>query len=476
MAGNRNRTALLRSATAHPGTGRFSILAADPWLTLSWTAGTGELEGPDGRGTVACRDPFELVASWARRVQACAAPPWPFPGGAIGWFSYDAGRALERLPELARDDRHFPWVDVAFYSWGINWDHHTGRWAVLATGAPGQGDPFKLCQEAASWATGSPGADPPRTDLPPAPPSRAGGNSALESSLGREEYMAGVQLIRELIREGECYQVNLTRRITSRRPVDPLRLFGELLRSNPAPFAAWIEGSRGVLVGSSPERFLRVRDGRAESRPVKGTIRRPGDPAGDRRAARALARSEKNRAENVMIVDLVRNDLGRVCLPGSIQVDDLCRVESFQGVHHLVSTVSGRVEPGAGPLDVVRALFPAGSMTGAPKIRAMEIIEGLEPVRRGPYAGAAGYLSAAGDLDLSVVIRSFLLSGDRADLQVGGAVVADSDPSEEWEESALKAERALGALEAAALPERGATGRGRSRRTAGSPDVQAGGG
>jgi para-aminobenzoate synthetase component 1 len=258
--------------------------------------------------------------------------------------------------------------------------------------------------------------------------------------------MAAVREIRRLIGEGDCYQVNLTRRLSAAVDVDPRRLFSALLSLNPAPFAAYIEGSRGTLAGSSPERFLSVRGRRAESRPIKGTTARHADPSRDNRASWALQASGKNRAENVMIVDLVRNDLGRVCVPGTVQVDGLCRPEAFAGVHHLVSTISGRLEGEADAMDATRALFPPGSMTGAPKIRAMEVIELLEPVRRGPYAGAAGYLSASGDADLSVVIRSFMVSEELADLQVGGAVVAESDPAGEFDESALKAERALQAL------------------------------
>jgi para-aminobenzoate synthetase component 1 len=442
-ARRRRRPALLCSGAGHPSTGRFSILAADPWLTLTWKAGAGEIRGPDGLEPVAGGDPFDLIEEIRGRAHCAAAPPWPFSGGAIGWISYDTGRAVERLPERAIDDRPFPWVDLSFYSWAINWDHQTGKWAALASGAPGGPPAERLCAEAASWALGRGGGSlepPARPPAPWCPP---------ELSLGRDEYMAGVERIRGLIGEGECYQVNLTRRITAAAPPDPLRLFRELVRTNPAPFAAWVSGSDGLLVGSSPERFLRLAGGRVESRPIKGTARRSPDPCADREAAARLGASGKNRAENVMIVDLVRNDLGRVCRPGSVRVEGLCEVESFEGLHHLVSTISGELDPGVGPMDTVRALFPPGSMTGAPKIRAMEIIEEIEPVRRGPYAGAAGYISASGDLDLSVIIRSFLISEGRADLQVGGAVVADSEPEAEFEESVLKAERALEALKLA---------------------------
>ncbi len=443
----RGRAALLHSAGRHPGIGRFSILAADPFMTVSWRAGEAHVEGPDGPERSECADPFRLLDSLNERYRCVAARPWPFAGGAIGYFSYDAGRAVERIPQLAADDRPFPWMDFAFYSWAICWDHLTRRWAALSTGAVSAGTASRaarrICERAAAWAVGE----------EPGPAKSGSARGTLEGdlreSLDRGAYLEAVDRIRRLIELGECYEVNLTRRISGRGSVDPVSLFRALAESNPAPFAAYIEGSQGILAGSSPERFLQVLEGRAESRPIKGTAARSASAELDRAAAEALVVSEKNRAENVMIVDLTRNDLGRICAPGSVVVEGLCRLESFEGLHHLVSAVSGRLEAGASAMDAARALFPPGSMTGAPKIRAMEIIEEIEPVRRGPYAGASGYLSAAGDADLSVVIRSFLLSEDYVDLQVGGAVVAESDPEEEYEETRVKADRALRALDAA---------------------------
>ncbi len=446
----RGRTALLHSSFRDPGIGRFSLLATDPYMTVSWRGGEASVEGPDGAERHACADPFTLLASLNARHACSPAPPWPFAGGAIGFFSYEAGRALERLPSLAADDRPFPWMDFAFYSWAIAWDHVERRWAVVSSGAPHSGGAVRSARRgaeaAAEWATG-------RGTAPPVP-GRAGAHVVGRggSSLEREAYLEAVRRIRGLIEEGECYEVNLTRRISYPGSADPVALFRALAASNPAPFAAYVEGSRGILAGSSPERLLHVRGRRAESRPIKGTSARCGDPSLDAAAAEALRASEKNRAENVMIVDLTRNDLGRVCEPGTIAVDALCRLESYEGLHHLVSSVSGRLEEGRGAMDAARALFPPGSMTGAPKVRVMEIIEEIEPVRRGPYAGAAGYLSADGGADLSVVIRSFVLSKGCVDLQVGGAVVADSDPETEYEETRVKAERAMCALSEAWRP------------------------
>jgi para-aminobenzoate synthetase component 1 len=444
----------LWSGTTDTGQARFSIFAASPHLVFRWKNGVGRAAGPDGVERLAGRDPFSWLAEIIGRNPCDHAPPWPFHGGAIGHVSYDAARDLEAFPTQAADDRPHDWLDFSLYSWAINWDHHRRRWAVLATGAPAGSERERgrraasLCKEVARWAVGNEPADGPAfhragEELPGIEPMH------VLDSLDRVAYLDAVEAVKARIEAGDCYEVNLSRRLTYSGNVDGRSLFESLARRNPAPFAAYLESSNGILVGSSPERFLSVRGGHAQSRPIKGTSGRSADPEEDRRSAGRLRSSEKDRAENIMIVDVVRNDLGRVCRPGTIRVTDLCRLESYSGVHHLVSSVGGILQDGCGALDAARALFPAGSMTGAPKIRSMEIIESLEPVRRGPYAGAAGYVSAAGDLDFSVVIRSFLISPGLVDLQVGGAVVADSSSEAEFRESEVKGERARAALQEA---------------------------
>ena len=391
-------------------------------------------------------DPFVALAGILARHPAPSLPPWPFAGGAVGSISYDAGRGIERLPSSARDDRLHPDFQFALYGWAINWDHREKRWGVLATGAPFISEKDRRaraaarCHDEARWAVS---ARPI-----PAPQNAVSGRGVCRAvpSLSRADYLRAVAHVQERIAAGDCYEVNLSRRLTVGAHVDPRALFSSLCRTNPAPFAAFMETETGAIVSSSPERFLRVTAGEAESRPIKGTAPRGSDIALDRAAAEKLRLSGKDRAENVMIVDLARNDLGRVCRTGSVAVTDLCALESYAGVHHLVSTVRGRLLEGRTALDAARALFPPGSMTGAPKIRAMEIIDALEPVRRGPYAGVAGYIAAGGDADLSVLIRAFVLSGDVVDLQTGGAVVSDSDPVGEYEEAVLKGERAVAAL------------------------------
>ncbi len=448
------RVSLLWSGVGDPSVARFTIFTANPYLTVAWRDGGARILGPDGEEKVATEDPFSLLAGLVARHPCGPSPPWPFQGGGVGFISYDAARALERLPSLAADDRPHAGLDFALYGWAIGWDHRRRRWGVLSTGAPVEREPGRwrravsVGEKIAAWAVGA--APPPgasRRDDAPQPAGRGEGPAEAAATLDRRAYKSAVTSIQERIARGDCYEVNLSRRLTVPMNPDPRRLFSALCRTNPAPFAVYLETSAGALAGSSPERFLRVRDGWAETRPIKGTAARGADAEADRAAAARLLSSGKDRAENVMIVDLARNDLGRVCAPGSVQVRTLCGLKSYAAVHHLVSTVAGRLAEGRGAMDAARALFPPGSMTGAPKIRAMGVIESVEPVRRGPYAGAAGYVAANGEADLSVVIRTLVLSDAGVDLQTGGAVVADSDPSQEYDESVVKAERALAALQ-----------------------------
>jgi para-aminobenzoate synthetase component 1 len=442
----RRRVALLWSGGGDASLARFHVLVADPYLTFRWGDGRAVVEDASGEVSIAVRDPLAHLAALLGRGPSAPHPPWPFASGAVGFIGYDAARGIERLPSIAADDRPHAQIEFSLYDWAVNWDRALGKWCVLASGAPGRDRLDRIagaeavCAREARWAASIPPASPRA-------PRRAPGSSVgLRASLDRDAYLDAVSTIKRRIERGECYEVNLSRRLTVREKVDPRDLFAALSVANPAPFASFIEIASGALVGSSPERFLSVHDGVAESRPIKGTLGRRAGDLEDRAQAARLSGSPKDRAENIMIVDLVRNDLGRVSRPGSIEVAALCAVESFAGVHHLVSTVRGRLDPGRSALDAARALFPPGSMTGAPKIRAMEVIESIEPVRRGPYAGAAGYFSSSGEADLSVVIRTFVLSPEAIDLQVGGAVVADSDPAGEFDEAAVKGERALVAL------------------------------
>jgi para-aminobenzoate synthetase component I len=339
-----------------------------------------------------------------------------------GWLSYDLGRQVEALPALAEDDLGLPPLALGRFDAWLEFDH-----ARRTVELHGDGSGERLVRALRAGA------------LVPSHPALAG----WESSLPRERYERAVERAIEYIRAGDVFQVNLSHRLASEWRGDPFALYARLRETSPAPFMALVRIGGADIVSASPERFLAVRGDRIETRPIKGTRPRGTDPAADQALAAELTASVKDRAENVMIVDLARNDLGRVARYGSVAVDDLWALERHPGVHHLVSTVSARLRPGVGPAEIIRATFPPGSVTGAPKVRALEIIDELEPVRRGPYCGAIGWIDPRGDLELSVAIRTFVAAAGRLHLHAGGAVTADSDPGDEWRETMHKASRLL---------------------------------
>jgi len=339
-----------------------------------------------------------------------------------GWLSYDLGRQIEAVPSLAEDDLGLPPLALGRYDAWLEFDHERGTVELH-----GEGSGERLVRAL-------------REDAPALHDTPVG---RWESSLPRHRYERAVERAIDYIRAGDVFQVNLSQRLGASWRGDPFALYARLRETSPAPFMALVRLGGADIVSASPERFLAVRGDRIETRPIKGTRPRGADPASDVRLGAELEASEKDRAENVMIVDLARNDLGRVARYGSVAVDRLFALEPHPGVHHLVSTVSARLRAGLGPADIVRATFPPGSVTGAPKVRALEIIDELEPVRRGPYCGAIGWIEPGGDLELSVAIRTFVAAEGRLHLHVGGAVTADSSPAAEWEETMHKAARML---------------------------------
>lgn len=399
----------------------------------------------DGRSEFGQGDPFQalgrLLAHWTFDGPA-GAPP--FLAGAVGFAGYEAGRMLERLHPSRVPSPGVPDICFAFYDSVLACDTLRGEAWLAGTGLRG---PWASSTEAQASR-----AREIAVRLATAPPERPyrkfRTTSPLSTSLPREKYMEAVRAIKEAIRQGEIYQANLTRRFSSSWAGDPVALYLGLREISPAPFSAFLDFGRVKVVSSSPERFLRVRGRRIETRPIKGTRPRLADPVADRKMALALVRSQKDAAEHVMIVDLERNDLGRVCLSGTVKVAELATLEVYPQVFHLTSTVTGRLRDGVTAIDALQATFPGGSITGAPKIRSMDIIAGLEPEPRDIYTGALGWLSFSGDCDLSIVIRAVTLSGRRLSFGVGGGIVADSDPAEEYEETLHKARgifRALGA-------------------------------
>ncbi len=432
--------ALLESA--RPGrNARWSYLSADPPAVV-------DSPGND-------RDVFAVARLALARMDRASpvgiapsdAPP--FIGGLIGFLSYDLGRRLERMPELASIDQALPLLRLALHDWVVAFDHRRGR--AWLGGRAIDGDVMTLDRRLAIVRERLHAG--PAHDTPPVP------RLAFRSGLARGAYEAGVRLVRDAIARGEIYQANLARRLATPFDADPWPLYGALRAGDPALFAAFLDlgpdpasGTLRAIVSASPEPFLSIDgDGQVTTDPIKGTRPRGRDRAEDRTLARELLCSVKDRAENVMIVDVLRNDLGRACNPGTVRVPRLCRLERTEAVQHLVTTITGRLAPGRDAFDLLRAAFPGGSVTGAPKIRAMEIIEALEPVRRGPYTGAAGWFSPDGAMRTSILIRTFVADGQRLSLHVGGGITWGSDPAAEWDETVAKARgplRAIGAFEA----------------------------
>jgi para-aminobenzoate synthetase component 1 len=422
--------------SALPGhLGRYSFVLADPYQAISGGDAFGELEHP-------------------LRRDACQPLPGlpPFQGGAAGVFGYELAGQLERVPRARVDELGLPDLAVGMYDLVVAYDHQAGRAWKISTGLPELG-PTRLARAEArmaqldSWLAEGTLPDWGARSSPPALCVPVPGHPGIGSSGAPGEVMAAIRRAIEYVHAGDCFQVNLAQRLVAPVSGTPLELYGRLRQVSPAPFAGLANlGGGAWVLSSSPERFVEVRGGIARARPIKGTRPRGATQEEDRALAEALLASPKDRAENVMIVDLLRNDLGRVCQYGSVQVDSVCRLESYRSVHHLVSEVRGKLCPGLGPVDLLRAGFPGGSVTGAPKVRAMEVIAELEPVVRGPYCGSLGYIGLDGSMDLNILIRTMTVCGGWAYFHVGGGIVADSSPEEEYFETLHKAAGMITAL------------------------------
>lgn len=424
----------LDSGRPRIATGRYDILAADPFLTLVTRSDMTEIR----RGDVVRLSPEDPFILLRRHLGTPAAnlSGLPFCGGAMGWFSYDLARRIERLPQRSVDAERIPDMAVGLYDWALVADHHHQRaWLVGAGRDPATRDRWgELCDRFRS--------PPPAAVRSPFRVTRP-----LRSNMTREEYGRAFRRIKSYIREGDCYQANLAQRFSAPAEGDAWAGYLELRHLNPAPFSAYLSTPYARVLSSSPERFLELRAGLVETKPIKGTRPRRTSPEADALLARDLGASAKDRAENLMIVDLLRNDLGRVCRPGSVRVPRIFDVESFATVHHMVSTVTGRLTSGEDAPSLLRACFPGGSVTGAPKIRAMEIIEELEPHRRGVYCGAIGYLGFDGAMDTNIAIRTLVHSAGAVRFWAGGGIVHDSREEEEYQEIYDKAAALLRLLE-----------------------------
>lgn len=439
----RDLPGLVLLESARPGrNARWTYLTAEPVAVLETPAA-----GPD---------PFAVARRLLARLDRTPAPDAdapPFLAGLVGFVGYDLGHILERLPTVAADDQGLPLLRLALHDWVVAWDRRTGQAWLAGRAIDGDGRRLARRLDEVHARLTTPGDRSP-ADGGPAEGQGPGAGLRFRSSLSRPAYEASVERVRQHIARGDIYQANLTRRLEAPFEGDPWASYRRLRTGDPSLFSGFVDlgpspetGRPRALLSASPEPFLSLdADGLVATDPIKGTRPRGRDRAEDRALACELLASAKDRAENVMIVDVLRNDLGRVCLPGTVRVPRLCRLERTAAVQHLVSTVTGRLAPGRDAFDLLSASFPGGSITGAPKIRAMEILEGLEPVRRGPYTGTLGWIGADGAMQTSILIRTFVADGRRLTLHVGGGITWGSDPAAEWDETVAKARGPLGAI------------------------------
>ncbi|MBY7836293.1 aminodeoxychorismate synthase component 1 [Vibrio fluvialis] len=419
---------LLRSASDTHIDSRFDILVAHPIVTLTTFGDETEVREPSGV-TLSQDDPFELLATLQQHYLPALqySDDLPFIGGVLGYFAYDLGRRVERLPSLAEHDLTAPDMAVGLYEWAIVVDHQLKTARVIG----------QNIENAESLL-----ADGNQKPLMPFALS-----SPWQSNMTPNSYREKFTQVHEYLLSGDCYQINLAQRFQAHYQGSEWLAYLKLEQFNLAPFSAFIRTEQGAILSISPERFLQVKDRIIETKPIKGTRPRSDDPVVDAANAAELAQAEKDQAENLMIVDLLRNDIGRVAKPGSVHVPKLFDIESFPAVHHLVSTIRAELDSQYDCADLLRACFPGGSITGAPKVRAMEIIEELEPHRRSAYCGSIGYISRHGRMDTSITIRTLVAQNQQLYAWAGGGVVADSQCEAEYQETLDKLSRILPVLE-----------------------------
>ncbi|MCK5727662.1 MAG: aminodeoxychorismate synthase component I [Methylococcales bacterium] len=420
----------LDSASPYSQQGRYDIFACDPRCTLV-TEGQVTTITTENNHCTSIESPFELIKQYLPNLKSSL--ELPFNGGALGYFSYDLTRRLEKLPDLAKDAEDMPDMAVGIYYWAVVVDHHQQQsWLVGV-------DIDEHCwqQLIKKFSVIQQSKPAKKFKILQSP----------HSNMSKTFYSQAFDKIKYYLTEGDCYQINLTQRFESPCEGDSWEAYQTLRQLNPAPFCAYLNFPKVQILSSSPERFLKIKARAVETKPIKGTRPRKKSTKEDQQQITELLNSEKDRAENLMIVDLLRNDLSKSCEAGSVKVPSLFSVESYATVHHLVSTVKGVLAKNQQPLDLFKRCFPGGSITGAPKIRAMEIIEELEPNRRGLYCGSIAYIGFNGNMDSSITIRTLVNSNNIIRFWAGGGIVNDSVMEEEYQESFDKAAAMLAMLD-----------------------------
>ncbi len=457
------RSFLLESAEQGQHLGRYSFLGVGARALVTYTDGRLTVDENGGRLAIDHDDPFAAVADLLRSYRPPASGDLPpLAGGLVGYFGYDLVRRLEDLPGGPPDDLGLPEMAFLLADTVLVFDHLRHTVTVVANAFVegrdvdrAHADAVRRIREVRERLAGPvprrPEPDRPRTGGTPvsgrvAPASR---RAAPVSTMSREAFEDGVRRIRDYIYAGDAFQVVLSQRFSTPVAASPFSVYRGLRAVNPSPYMYFLAFDDFALAGSSPEPLVTVQGRRVTTRPIAGTRPRGEDPARDAELVADLRADPKERAEHVMLVDLGRNDLGRVCVPGSVTVEELMGMELYSHVIHMVSTVSGTLAEGASSIDALKAAFPAGTVSGAPKVRAMQIIDELESVRRGPYAGAIGYLSYSGDLDTCICIRTAVIKDGVAHVQAGAGIVADSVPAREYEETRQKAAALLRAVDLA---------------------------
>jgi anthranilate synthase component 1 len=439
--------------------GRWSFLGFRPRSILRWSDGKlsewDSKSAPEsGAGSPPDRvtdvpDPYAAVADYLGRFRIAEPEELPpFAGGAVGFFGYDLVRTVEPLGEPNPDPLGLPDMALMISDLLVAFDHQRHEVTLIANAFVEDGgieEPYERAVDAIGEVR-----ERLREPVPPAEASTSSSAATFESNMTREQFEATVSRIIEYVRAGDAFQVVPSQRFTAPAPVEAFSIYRGLRTVNPSPYMYFLDFGDFEIAGASPEPLVKVTGRRVEARPIAGTYPRGGDEEEDRRQAERLLQDPKERAEHVMLVDLGRNDLGRVCEYGSVNVDELMIVETYSHVLHIVSQVSGRLREGIGAMDVLRSALPAGTLSGAPKVRAMQIIDELEPHKRGSYGGAIGYLSYTGDLDTAIHIRTVVVKDGLIHVQAGGGTVADAQPANEYNESVNKAKAVFRAVELAA--------------------------